>query len=121
MLGQRQAALADREHLVRAPQDLGIGDLERLRRLALARAIDDDDAQRLADLGRGEADARRLVHGLQHVGHQPLDARIDAHDRLRLHLEARVGRGDDRQDGHGGALRMPRRTLRQPGSGRTRE
>src|SRR5438128_268302 len=41
MLRQRQAALVRRHQLLGTPQDLGVGDAHRLRRLAVAGAIDD--------------------------------------------------------------------------------
>src|SRR5437764_9569856 len=55
MLGQGQAAFARARRLLRPPQDLGVGNAHRLRLLALARDIDDEDALRRPDLRRGEA------------------------------------------------------------------
>jgi hypothetical protein len=40
-----------------------------------------DEADRLADLDRGEADARRVVHRLQHVVGELADFRRDLADR----------------------------------------
>src|SRR5579864_83509 len=47
-------------------------------------ALHDADAQRHADLRRGETGARRREHGLREVVHQALDGRVDARDPLRL-------------------------------------
>src|SRR5579863_866034 len=52
LLGQRQAALAAYHRLVRFPDNFGIGELDRLRLFAFARAIDHDDAFQDADLRR---------------------------------------------------------------------
>ena len=62
--------------------------------------IDDDHPLRHPDLRRGQPDADRLVHRLQHVVHQPAHLVVDLGDGLRLELEARVGRGDDRKQSH---------------------
>ena len=67
----------------------------------LAVDVEHDDALQLADLRRGEADAGRGVHRLQHVVHQLAHLGIDRRDRLGLLLEARIGRGEDGQEGHG--------------------
>src|SRR5579872_4324361 len=50
LLGQRQAAFAAHHRLIRFPDDFGIGELDRLRLFAFARAIDHDDAIKDAHL-----------------------------------------------------------------------
>ena len=57
-------------------------------------AIDHDDALQHADLRRRKADARRLVHGFQHVVHQPAYRRRLSPPAWPL-SEARIGRDDD--------------------------
>ncbi len=47
-----------------------------------ARDIEDDDAFRHGDLDRREADARRVVHRLEHIVHQSEDVFIDGRDGL---------------------------------------
>ena len=42
------------------------------------------------DLGRRQADAVGVVHGLEHVGDQRLDAGVDALHRLGHRVQARV-------------------------------
>ena len=54
-----------------------------------------------ADLRRRQADAGRGVHRLQHVVHQLAHLGVDRLDRLGLLLEARIGRREDGQEGHG--------------------
>src|SRR5690348_5483696 len=93
LLGQRQAAFAAYHRLVGLPDDFGVGQLDWLRLLALARAIDDDDAFEDTDLRRRQADAIRVVHCLKHVGHQLAHAPVDLGDWLGLAFEPRIGRG----------------------------
>ena len=47
-------------------------------RIAAERDVDDEDAQRHADLRRGQADPRRGVHRVDHVADQPIDVGRDA-------------------------------------------
>ena len=100
MLGQRQTALVGRQQFLGTPQDLGIGDAHRLRRLAVARAIDHQHTLRYPDLRCRKPDADRVVHRLEHVVHQPAHRGVDRGNRPRLDLEARIGSGDDRQQSH---------------------
>ena len=76
--------------------------MHRLRLVALARDIEHDDALLHPDLRRGEADARRRVHGLEHRIHQAPRRVVDTGDGFRLALEAWIGRGDDGKQRHDG-------------------
>ena len=70
-------------------------------------AIDDEQANGLADLGRGQPDALRLVHGLPHVRNElgePLHVLIHI---VRLLPEHGIAIGDYRQY-HGANLRLAR-------------
>jgi hypothetical protein len=66
---------------------------ERERRDAVLVDIDDDEPLRDADLRRGEADALRVVHRLEHVGNQQPQFLADLGDLLGLapqHLGAEL-------------------------------
>ena len=54
-----------------------------------------------ADLDRGEADAGRLVHRLEHVGDERLQLRVERLHRLGDLPEDGVGRLVDAANGHG--------------------
>ena len=69
------------------------------RLLGLAR-VDDDDALGHGDLDRREADAGRLVHGLQHVVEQTPHLRVDTVDRFGNLSQQRIRKRDDGQNGH---------------------
>ena len=101
LVGQRETAFLGHDLLVRRPDDLRVDQAERRAGLVLARDIDDDDALGHADLDRREPDARRVVHGLDHVVHQLAQIVVDPLDGFGLDLEARIGRDDDGQDRHG--------------------
>ena len=70
--------------------------------VVLAVDVEHDDALQRADLRRGEADAGRGVHRLQHVVHELAHLGVDRGDRQGLLLQARIGRGEDGQESHGG-------------------
>ena len=53
-----------------------------------------------ADLRRGEPDARRVVHGGQHVVHETAQVGIDALDGLGPLAQDRIGKLEDGTDGH---------------------
>ena len=101
MLGQRQAAFLVGHVLVGGLDDLGIGHQERAGLGVLAVDVEHDDALQYVDLRSGEADAGRRVHRLQHVVHELAHVGIDGGHGLGLLLEAWIGRGEDRLDGHG--------------------
>jgi hypothetical protein len=73
--------------LVAGPGDLRVDQHQRL--VALLGGVDHDHALVHVDLGGGQADAVGVVHGLQHVGDQGADARIDALHRLGHGVQAR--------------------------------
>ena len=80
------------EAAVRAARDRGNRDCD----------IDDDDAFGHGDLDRGEADARRVVHRLQHVIHErAVRVRDAAFDRRGFLFQARIGRDEDGTQCHG--------------------
>jgi hypothetical protein len=56
------------------------------------RNVDDDDLLVHIDLGCGQADARRLVHRLGHVGDQTPDRIVNLAHRRRNLLQARIGK-----------------------------
>jgi len=47
-----------------------------------------------------EADARRVVHGQQHVVHESAQIGVDALDGLRLFAQDRIWKREDGTDGH---------------------
>jgi hypothetical protein len=84
----------------RAVEDLGVNhDERRLRRIVLGR-VHDDQAAGHAELGRGKADARRVVHGFEHIGDEPLELGVHALDGLRLLAQKGVGKDENGSDGH---------------------
>ena len=64
--------------------------------------LDHAGLQRDTDLGCGEADARRVAHGLREVVEELVEVFAEAVDRLALQAEARVAKRDDGADTHGG-------------------
>jgi hypothetical protein len=64
--------------------------------------IDHQHAQRHADLDRGKADARRIVHRLEHVGDERLAARRRTGDGAETCLSTRIGDFEDFADSHEG-------------------
>ncbi|KAG1434540.1 hypothetical protein G6F55_014520 [Rhizopus delemar] len=81
--------------VVAAPGDLGIDQGQQL--IAVLGHVDHDDALVHVHLGRGQADARRVIHGLGHVAHQLTDAVVDFGYRLCLFVQARVRVAKDRK------------------------
>ena len=76
--------------------------------------IDDDDTLGDRDLSRGEADAARLVHGVEHVGDERLDAVIEGNDRPRNFSERWVGPNDDFTYAHGADIDHGPRRVGKP-------
>ncbi len=64
--------------------------------------IEHDDPACVADLGRGQSDARRRVHGLHHAVDEMVQAAVDIRYRQRRGLERRIGEFTDLEQGHGG-------------------
>jgi hypothetical protein len=62
--------------------------------------VDDDEPLVDIDLGRGQAHAGRLVHGLRHVGDQPLQPLVEARHGTGDGLQARIGVLDDGKQSH---------------------
>jgi hypothetical protein len=62
--------------------------------------VDHQHAQRHPDLNRGEADARGVVHRLEHVLDQRLELVIELGDGFGHHLEAGIGDFEDFANGH---------------------
>ena len=87
----RQAALLVGALFLRRPDHLRIDEDQRLLRLVLLGEVHGDDPQRHADLDRGEPDAGRVVHGLEHVLDQLADLVIHA-----FHLAQTRGAAWDR-------------------------
>ena len=69
--------------------------------------VDDQHAQRLADLDRGQADAGRVIHRLEHVVGELSQRRIDALDGLGDHAQDGIRQDDERLDRHRPHLRCP--------------
>ena len=116
-VGNREAAFLARDHFVGGPGYLGVHEVHRLAgredlflrgflevfAVLVHRAgdVDDEDALGHADLDRGQADARCVVHGLEHVIHQRAQVVRDFLHGFGDLLEARVGRDEDGPEGHG--------------------
>src|SRR5581483_470589 len=100
LAGHRKAALvpdrgafsADKD---RVDQDDGLWGLFRIDLRAL---VDDHDADRGTNLGRGQSDAVLVVHGLDQVVDQLADGGVDFRDRPGLGLEAGIGPDEDLVD-----------------------
>ena len=66
--------------------------------------VDDQQADRHADLDRGKADAGRVVHRLEHVGDERLQLVVERLHRLGDLPEDGIGRLIDAANGHGADL-----------------
>ena len=77
-------------------------------RLVLLRQVDDQHAQRLADLDRRKSDAGRVIHRVEHVVRQLQQWRIDALDGLGNQAQHGIGKNDERLDGHLPHVRPPK-------------
>ena len=69
-------------------------------RLLVAGGVHHDQPAQDADLRRGKADARRVVHGRQHVFGELQQRGVHALDRRRLLAQDGVRDGDDGKNGH---------------------
>ena len=107
LIGDGEAALGVAELALRLADDrvdepeeafpLLLGGLALLRLLL---DVHGDDVLVHADLGRGEADAVRFVHGLGHVVAQLADGGVHRADGLCLLLEAGIGPDEDFAQSH---------------------
>ena len=101
IFGDRQAAfLVDRAFLRRL-QDFRIDEHHRLLRIAFLGDIDHKQAAGNADLDGGETNARRLIHGLQHVVGELQNRVVDTFDGLGDLAQQRIGQDNKRLDRHG--------------------
>src|SRR5580700_7591854 len=78
--------------------DFRIDENDFIFRSLLVAEVDDGDAPRDADLGRGQADANGLVHRLEHVRGQRAELVVELRDLFRGPLQNRVRIGDDFSD-----------------------
>jgi len=99
-----------------AREDFGIDQNERL--IARLADVDDDHALVHVDLRRSQADARRGVHGFEHVVDQLTQRVIDGFDRLRLGTKPRIGKFEDGELSHGRIENGSRGGVQSPGAGR---
>ena len=82
--------------------------------------VDHQQPDRHAHLHGGEADARRLVHGLEHVGDQL--ARLVGHLRERRGFltQPRIGHFENFKQSHGGEISRKVRFFKRPAALRAR-
>jgi len=76
--------------------------------------VGDDDAQRNADLGSGEADPARPAHAEDHVGNELPDASIDHRHRSAALSKDGCSGMSERNDREGAAADSVEPALRQP-------
>src|SRR5215469_896774 len=89
-----------------AEGDLGIDEHELLSRILAHAEIDHCDALRHGDLRRGQADALRRVHGLEHVSDELAQFVVEFGDGFARLRENRLGVFDDLQN-HAWGLKAP--------------
>jgi hypothetical protein len=99
-----EAALFVGRALLGRPHDLGIDEHLRVRRFLLLRHVDHQEADRLGDLDRRQADAGRFMHGLDHVVDQAAQRIVDRFDLPADEAQLGVGQNDDRSLGHEAGL-----------------
>ena len=92
---QTQASFLGDRGLLGAPGDLGVG--EHITRIVV---LHHDQPLRDADLRRGQADARRRPHRLEHVLRQLACGRGDTTDRPGASAQHGRCSGVDLQEGH---------------------
>jgi hypothetical protein len=101
LLGDRQAALFIGALFVRGPGDFGVH--QTIGRASASGSFTQSITKMrdmTPDLRAGKADAGRVIHGFQHVGSSGTNGIRDFGDGLGCLLEARVGMGEDRAQGH---------------------
>ena len=94
---QREAAFFD-VRLASRFDDFGVD--EHNERVPALRDIDHDHPFMHVDLGGRKPDAGRGIHGLGHVGHQLLQARIEYGDRGSQLMQPCIWVSEDVQDRH---------------------
>ena len=57
--------------------------------------VENDDPLWHGDLDRGETDAGRGIHGLEHIVHERVDAPVDGGHRRAFEPQTRIRKGDD--------------------------
>src|SRR5687768_300469 len=90
-----QTALFFELHSI-ALDELGVDEHEQVGGIAADRDVAHEDPFADANLRRGEPDAGRGVHGLNHVVHEGINLRCDLGDRLGGTMEHRRSVADDR-------------------------
>ena len=111
-IGDGEAAFLVDRRFIRGPDDFRIHEKARLRLLAVTGKIHDNDLLRYADLDRGKPDARRSVHGLQHVVHQGTQLVVHPIGGFGDLLQPGVGGGDDFAYGHGPQISPGRKPVK---------
>jgi hypothetical protein len=96
----RQASLLVDGALVRGAEDFRVEEDLRGPGLALLGEVDDHQPDRLADLDRRQAYARRVVHRLQHVVDEPAQAVVEALDGFGDLAKHWIGQDYEGSDGH---------------------
>ncbi len=98
----RKAALLVGRAVLGRPHDLGIDEHLGVGSFFLLGGVDHQKTDRFGDLNGRESDARRVVHGLDHVIDQAAQIIVDALDLFTDEAQLRVGQNDDRSEGHAG-------------------
>ena len=99
----RQAALLIGGELLRGPENFRINDTKRGRRGVLVfafRDVENEDPLWHGNLDRGETDAGRGIHGLEHIVHERADARVDRGHRRAFEAQTRIREGNNRPYSH---------------------
>ncbi len=110
----RQAAFLVQAQLLALGQDFRVDERQRLRCLLVLGDIEDDEAFQNSDLNGGETNARRGVHGLEHVVGKLQDLPIDLLDRGGDLSQDGIRHGDDSQLGHWCEIRKSRALVNRP-------
>src|SRR3984893_12105181 len=93
----RQAALLTGRKLRRSPETFRISETKRLRRSGFIGAfghVEESHPLSHGDLNCRETDARRGIHGLEHIVHKRADALVDFGHRRADKAQTRIGKGD---------------------------
>ena len=97
----RKAAFLIGADFIRHADNLGIDeDMRRFRFIFLGK-VDDEHADRFAYLNGGEANARRIIHGVEHVAGKFAQLVVKALHRLGNLAQDGIGKDDKRFYRHG--------------------